>query len=70
MNAKANSNLVPLEIVERIGAVYIGGAEAAGVPGQLQQTVKGRSPGREVRLTLMAPEAMGGRARSQRSSLS
>lgn len=49
--------------MEGIGAVYTGGAEAAGIPDQLQQTVKGPSPDREIRLPLMAPEAMEGRGR-------
>lgn len=53
MKANANSNVAPLEIVERIGAVYLGGAEAPGAPDQRQQTVQGLSPGREIKLPLM-----------------
>lgn len=44
-----------------MGAVYLGEAEAPGVRGQWQQTVKGLSPERESKVTLMAPESMEGR---------
>lgn len=61
MNDSANSNLVSGEIAGRIGAVYLGEAEASGVHDQLQQTAKGLSPDREIRTTLMAPESIKGR---------
>lgn len=47
----------------RIGAVYLGEAEAAGVYDQLQQTAKALSPDREIKTTQMAPESIKGRGR-------
>lgn len=58
VNDSANSNLVTYEIVEGIGAIYLGEAEAANVHDQLQQAVRGLSPERE-----MAPKSMEGRGR-------
>lgn len=58
MNDRARSKLVTLKIVERIEAVYSGAAEAPGVYDQRRLIVKGLSPEREIRLTLVAPEAV------------